>query len=247
MSDAVHALLAEGYVVLPDVLSGAEVDRLESGLAPLLEETPVGRVAFEGFHTKRVYNLLGKTRVADPLVEHPDVLALCEAALGPHVQLSIALAIHIMSGEKAQVLHHDDALFPVPWPHQHLVVNTMWAVTDFTAENGATRLVPGSHTSPDAPGERASVSAEMSRGSVLVWLGSLWHGGGANATSQPRLGVAVNYTPAWLRQQENQYLAIPRDVVRGFSERLQALVGYSYHPPFIGFVDGRDPKKLLHP
>lgn len=242
----VEALRRDGYVILRDVLSPAEVDDVALAVEPLLGATPTGRIDFEGYHTQRVYNLLGKTRACDPLVEHPALLALCEAMLGAHFQLSIALAIHILPGEKAQQLHHDDGLFPIPRPHPPLVLNTMWAITDFTESNGATRLVPGSHEWVDRPEEAPpTIPAEMPKGSVLAWLGTLAHGGGANHTDAPRLGIAVNYTPAWLRQQENLYLAIPREQVLLMSERLQRIIGYSYHPPFIGFVDGRDPIKLL--
>lgn len=96
----------------------------------------------------------------------------------------------------------------------------MWAVTDFTAANGATRVVPGSHREPRSPvpfEDLPSIPAEMPRGSVLVWHGSLWHGGGANTTTTRRLGVAMNYCAGYVRQQENQQLGIPLDVVHGFS------------------------------
>jgi len=126
----------------------------------------------------------------------------------------------------------------------------MWAVDDFTEANGATRLIPGSHTWTDplahlGDKEYEVVAAEMPRGSVLAWLGNLVHEGGPNTSDAPRLGVTMNYNQAWIRQQENQYLAIPEGVVRTFPERLQRLVGWDIHPPFIGNVDGRNPIKLL--
>src|SRR2546426_2610051 len=122
-----EALMRDGYVVLPELLTPAETDVIEAAVRGLLDETPTGRIDFEGYSTKRIYNLLGKTRAADALVEHPAVLDLCNAALGDHFYLSIALAIVILPGEKAQVLHRDDGLFPVPKPHPPLVLNTMWA------------------------------------------------------------------------------------------------------------------------
>jgi ectoine hydroxylase-related dioxygenase (phytanoyl-CoA dioxygenase family) len=119
---------------------------------------------------------------------------------------------------------------------------------EFTIENGATRFVPGSHAwepgrAPAATDEVAT--AVLAPGSVMFYLGSLWHGGGANQTSQPRLGVILEYAAGWLRQQENHCLAVPRDVVRQLPERLQELLGYNIYPPFVGYVDGVHPRKVL--
>src|SRR5205814_940058 len=121
-------------------------------------------------------------------------------------------------------LHADDQLIPLPRPHVPIVCNSMWAITDFTDENGATRFVPGSHRDvaiPDPFGDTPTVAALMRRGSVLVYDGALWHGGGANRTGARRVGVAMNYCAGWVRQQENQQLGIPLDVARGFSPRLR--------------------------
>jgi len=124
----------------------------------------------------------------------------------------------------------------------------MWALTDFTEANGATRLVPGSHRfdhCPDYGKPYESIPAEMERGSVLVWNGSLWHGGGANTTRERRVGIAMNYCAGFIRQQENQQLGVPRDLVRGFPERLQRLIGYGVYRRLIGHIDKRDPIGLL--
>ena len=138
-------------------------------------------------------------------------------------------SIAIGPGETAQPIHADDQLIPIPKPHVATVCNTMWALTDFTEENGATRLVPGSHTADHSPAYGESydtIPAEMDAGSVLVWHGSLWHGGGANATDDRRVGIAMNYCAGWIRQQENQQLGIPRDIAAGFAPRLRELCGY---------------------
>ena len=237
-----------GYVVVSDVAPPGLFDELEAALAPLIAAQPQGRNDFEGFHTIRVSNLLAKGDVFQQVAANPDVLAVVEGVLGSHFQVSIIQAIQILPGENAQGLHTDDALYPLPHPHPPVVCNTMWAVDDFTEANGATRLVPGSHRWTDPltrvrPGLE-TVAAEMPRGSVLVWLGNLIHEGGANATDRPRLGITMNYNQAWLRQQENQYLGIPRDVVEAFPRRLRELVGYEIHPPFIGNLEGRNPMKL---
>jgi ectoine hydroxylase-related dioxygenase (phytanoyl-CoA dioxygenase family) len=151
-------------------------------------------------------------------------------------------------GEKAQVLHRDDAIYPVPEPHAPLVVNTMWPLDEFTAENGATRFIPGSHQwepgRQPGPGDPLE-TAVLSPGAALFYLGSLWHGGGANQTLSPRLGVILEYAAGWLRPQENHCLAVPRDVVRALPERLQELLGYNIYPPFVGYVDGSHPRRVL--
>jgi ectoine hydroxylase-related dioxygenase (phytanoyl-CoA dioxygenase family) len=163
-------------------------------------------------------------------------------------QLSAPVGIQIGPGENAQVLHIDQSVYPLPSRQPAVVVNTMWPLDDFSAANGATRLVPGSHRwgddrRPDADPE--IVVAEMPAGSVMFYLGNLWHGGGANTTERPRLGVILEFVVSWLRPQENHYLAVPRSVVRQLPERLQELLGYNIYPPFLGYVDGRHPRTVL--
>lgn len=245
---AAAAIERDGYVVLEDVAPPSLFEEIEAVVDRLAAHAPTGRNEFEGHHTVRLYNLLAKDPVFAAVADNDDVVALCERVLGAHIQVSIMLAIRILPGETAQGLHRDDGLFPLPDPHPPVVFNTMWAIDDFTAANGGTRLIPGSHRWP--PGRRPGpgddvVTAEMPRGSVLAWVGNLWHEGGANTSDRPRLGIAMNYNQAWLRQQENQYLALPPEVVAGFSERLQRLVGWDIHPPFIGNVDGRNPLRRL--
>jgi ectoine hydroxylase-related dioxygenase (phytanoyl-CoA dioxygenase family) len=193
-----------------------------------------------------VYALFAKTRAFDGAATHPLVLAVADRVLG-HCQLSAPTGIEIGPGEVAQVLHYDDSIYPVRRPHAELVLNTMWALDDFVEANGATRIVPGSHRWVD---ERPSsstptIAAEMPAGSVLFYVGSLWHGGGANRTDRPRVGVILEYAASWLRQQENHLLAVPRELARQLPERLQELLGYNIRPPFIGYVDGRHPRRVL--
>jgi ectoine hydroxylase-related dioxygenase (phytanoyl-CoA dioxygenase family) len=124
----------------------------------------------------------------------------------------------------------------------------MWPLDDFAESNGATRLVPASHRWPDgrrpAPDDEVVV-ADMPAGSAMFYLGHLWHGGGANTTERPRVGVILEYVASWLRPQENHCLAVPRHVVRRLSPRLQELLGYNIYPPFVGYVDGRHPRSVL--
>jgi ectoine hydroxylase-related dioxygenase (phytanoyl-CoA dioxygenase family) len=244
VDSVVAGLGSDGYVVVEGLLSPGEVAAVRADLREVLSRTPTGRNDFEGFATQRVYALFAKTRAFDGPATHPLLQGVLDRVLGPH-QLSAPVGIQIGPGEKAQVLHRDDAVYPLPRPHPEVVLNTMWAFDDFTEENGATRLVPGSQGSDEAPGEAAWVAAEMPAGSVLFYLGSLWHGGGANRTDRPRLGVILEYVAAWLRPQENHVLAVPPEVVATLPERLQELLGYGIYPPFVGYVDGRHPRRSL--
>jgi ectoine hydroxylase-related dioxygenase (phytanoyl-CoA dioxygenase family) len=236
----------DGYCVVEGVLDRDSVDRIRAELAALFETTPYGRDDFEGRRTRRVYALFAKTRALDEIAMHPLVLDVLDRVLGP-AHLSAPTAIEIGPGEVAQVLHPDDAIYPLVRPHPELVVNVMWPFDDFTEANGATRIIPGSQRWTDErPGPDAgTVSVCMPAGSVLIYLGSVWHGGGANSTSRARIGVVMHYAAAWLRPVENHVLAVPRSVVATLPPKLQELLGYNVYPPFIGYVDGRHPRRLL--
>jgi ectoine hydroxylase-related dioxygenase (phytanoyl-CoA dioxygenase family) len=177
------------------------------------------------------------------------VLPIVEGVLDRGCLVSSLSSIAIGPGEAAQPLHADDQLIPLPKPHIPIICNTMWALTDFTIANGATRLVPGSHRADRSPqpfGEPVETrAAEMPAGSVLVFDGSIWHGGGANHSTERRLGLAMNYCAGWLRQQENQQLGIPREVARSFSPRLRKLVGYGLYKKLVGHIDKCSPEDLL--
>jgi ectoine hydroxylase-related dioxygenase (phytanoyl-CoA dioxygenase family) len=240
-------LASDGYVVVSGLISDAEVAAARADLDRVLASTPKGRNEFEGFGTQRVYALFAKTRTFDRVAIHPLLLDVLDRVLGPY-QLSAPVGIRIGPGESAQFLHTDDAVYPLPQPHPPVVVNTMWPLDEFTEENGATRFIPGSHRWE--PGRLPAagdplVTATLSPGSVMFYLGSLWHGGGANRTTLPRLGVILEYAAGWLRPQENHCLAVPRAVVRELPERLQELLGYNIYPPFVGYVDGTHPRKVL--
>lgn len=246
LADVVEQLGQQGYAIVERVLDAAETARIATELRRLLEAVPTGRNFFEGFRTRRLYALYAKTRLLDPLTLHPLVLGALEQVLGPHFQLSGPTGIEIGAGEVEQVLHRDEDIYPVPRPHPQLVTNVMWAFDDFTTTNGATRLYPGSHRTVEQPDPAAPrVHAEMPAGSVMLYVGSLWHGGGANRTDTSRLGVAIEYAASWLRPQETQLLAVPPDLARTLPKRLRELLGYNIYPPFLGYVDGRHPERLL--
>ena len=226
--------------MLPDPV----LEEARNALRPLLEQQAWGKGEFFGNRTRRVHNVLAKTRAVDPLVAHPAVLELLRGTLVAP-QVSIVNAIEIHPGETAQFLHQDDVVFPIARPHPPLIVNTMWALTEFTTENGATRLVPRSQDATELDKDPSIVTAEMEPGSVLVWNGGLFHGGGANRAQRPRLGLNVNYNCPWLRQQENQYLAIPKEVAATLSDEFLRLLGYDTHIDIYGLVDHRHPLSVL--
>jgi ectoine hydroxylase-related dioxygenase (phytanoyl-CoA dioxygenase family) len=241
------ALLEDGYVAVDGLFPTDAAHAAREDLLRVLADIPTGRNAFEGFATQRVYALFAKTRAFDAAAIDPLLLGVLDRLLG-HYQLSAPTGIHIGPGENAQILHRDEQIYPLPRPHPPVVLNTMWPLDEFTIANGATRIVPGSHRWEDdrVPDEReATVFAEMPVGTVLFYLGNVWHGGGANTTDRPRLGVILEYVVAWLRPQENHLLAVPRPVARTLPERLQELLGYNIYPPFVGYVDGSHPRKAL--
>jgi ectoine hydroxylase-related dioxygenase (phytanoyl-CoA dioxygenase family) len=242
----VEEIAARGYTVLRGVLDDDACDALVEDLQRLerdLGTTPATN-SFEGTKTLRVYNLLAHGHPWAELTIHPSVLPVVEGVLDDGCLLSSLSSIRIQPGEAPQPIHADDQVIPLDKPHAPTVCNTMWALTDFTAGNGATRVIPGTHLydhSPDYGAPYDSVPAEMPRGSVLVWHGSLWHGGGANTTGADRIGIASNYCAGFIRQQENQQLGLEPDLVRTFPPRLQELVGYGIYRGLIGHIDKHTP------
>jgi ectoine hydroxylase-related dioxygenase (phytanoyl-CoA dioxygenase family) len=250
MSDALQEIDEVGYTIIEDAIEPDLVDALNSELLRL--EDHLGIVpatnAFEGAKTVRIYNLLAHGPDFARIPVHPAVLPLVESVLDPGLLVSSLSSIAIDPGETAQPIHADDQVIPLPKPHPPTVCNTMWALTDFTEANGATRVIPGSHKadhSPDFGSRYDSVPAEMAKGSVLVWHGSLWHGGGANNSSERRVGIAMNYCAGYIRQQENQQLGLPLATVRTFPPRLQELCGFGIYSGLIGHIDKQVPSRLL--
>ncbi|WP_327115903.1 phytanoyl-CoA dioxygenase family protein [Nocardia sp. NBC_01730] len=240
------ALDRDGYIVLDNLITPDECQRVRAAIVPLLGQT--GRNTFEGVRTERVYSVLEKTRACDRLVDHPRVLALLDRLFLPNYLLSQLQVINILPGEQPQLLHHDDGFYPIPRPRPALSAATMWAIDSFTDTNGGTVLLPGSHRweSERRPTESdARVVTQMPPGSCAFYLGTLWHGGGANRATASRLGVTVQYCEPWLRPQEAYTLATSRHTARTVSEDIRRMLGYSIHPPFMGAVDGMHPKRLL--
>jgi ectoine hydroxylase-related dioxygenase (phytanoyl-CoA dioxygenase family) len=249
LRDHLDRIERDGYTIVEDAIEPELVTSLAEDLARLERVLHAGPAqnAFEGTRTVRIYNLLVHGQLYERVPVHPNVLPIVEGVLDAGCMISSLSSIRIGPGEAEQPIHADDMVIPLVKPHAAIVCNSMWALTDFTDANGATRLVPGSHCreSPAYGAEIASIPAEMRRGSVLVWHGSLWHGGGANRTGEPRLGLAMNYCAGFIRQQENQQLGIPREIARRFSPRLRELVGYGIYRGLIGHIDKRSPAELL--
>jgi ectoine hydroxylase-related dioxygenase (phytanoyl-CoA dioxygenase family) len=246
----VERVLRDGYTVVEDAVELALIDELSAELWRIEQDEKVVPASniFEGLRTVRIYNLLARGKVFENIPVHDRVLPIVERVLDRGCLVSSLSSAAIDPGEDAQLLHADDQLIPLPKPHVPIICNTMWAITDFTAQNGATRVVPGSHKRDRSPnlGEAVeTVPAEMRRGSVLVFDGSIWHGGGANASAARRTGIAMNYCSGWMRQQENQQLGIPLDVARGFPERLRKLCGFGLYRGLIGHIDKCSPADLL--
>jgi len=239
------ALDREGYVIWENLLSTEQCQQIREVVRPWLGHT--GRNSFEGHRTQRIYSVLSRTRVCDRLVDHPRVLAVLDRLLMPNYLLSALQAINIQPGEAAQLAHHDDGFYPIPRPRAPLAAATIWAIDDFTADNGATVLIPGSHRwgkrrpGPDDP----ATPVVMPAGSCVFFVGTLWHGGGANTTTRERLAVTAQYCQPWLRPMEAFTLSVSREIARTVSEDIRRMLGYSIHPPFVGAVDGLHPLRLL--
>lgn len=248
-------LHAAGAVIIESVATPELCDRVGDELAPWLEQTPYGTDEFAGPCTRRTGALLGRVPSSVEMIAHPLVLDVVGRALWADkttFQLHLTQAIAIGPDAPAQVLHRDHWCFDFfPFPAGvDVQVSTIWALQDFTETNGATRLVPGSHRTADdhrySPDE--SVPATMPRGSVVLYLGSTWHGGGANRSDAVRTGINVDYSVGWLRQEENQYLTYSLEEVRAFPERVQRLLGYEFGAYALGYLDGgRDPMDLVRP
>jgi ectoine hydroxylase-related dioxygenase (phytanoyl-CoA dioxygenase family) len=241
-----------GYAIVPEVLTADEIAAVRSALEPHLREGPRGRSDFEGVATQRVYGLVAKSRAFDRLVLDPTALGIAEREYGPSTLLTAALAINLVPGQPAQALHFDDAFYPLPRPRRPVSISTLWAIDEFTAANGATIMCPGTHTWGEVDIGRAEFdrlatfeAAEAPPGSLLIYHGTIVHGGGANTTDHERLAVSIQYAAPWARQQENFMMELGLDGAREAPERVQELIGYNIHSLFMGMVDGRHPKKLL--
>jgi len=249
---AVAEIEAEGFAVIPDLIPDDFREELIETIDRLMVdlEIPFGANRFLGAHTRRIFNLLGR----DPLFAKTPVFAetfpIVEGVLDKECLLSSLTAIEMQPGQAPQPLHSDDGSYGFPRPAPTHICVAMWALTDFTEENGGTHVVPGSHRADRIPRREdkpETIQVEMAAGSVLFYNGSLWHGGGENRSGARRMGIVNNYCAGFLRQEESQLLALSPDQVKSFPSRLRKLVGYGTYRGLLGHVDQQDPEALIDP
>ncbi|MEM7226069.1 MAG: phytanoyl-CoA dioxygenase family protein [Pseudomonadota bacterium] len=239
--DLLSALRRDGAVIVENWVSEQLADRVASELRPRFEAVGHCQYSdFNGYKTLRINSILAHSRAAADLVEHAQLLEVADEILLENslsYRLGSLTGIEILPGESAQALHRDDHIYPLRLPGFELQIGVMWALDDFSAENGGTRVVPGSHhwLEPRSALPEEIVEVAMPKGSALVYLGSTLHGGGANGTDQPRMGLINTYALGWLRQEENLYTKIPRERAKSFSKRVQELIGYQKHGQKLGW------------
>jgi ectoine hydroxylase-related dioxygenase (phytanoyl-CoA dioxygenase family) len=239
-SAIVAAVQQDGAVILDNVLSEGFIAALREETDPYMEHTSNGEDHFAGHHTTRTGGLLVRSEKCRELIEHQTILNPCNEFLAPYcerVQLHLTQIIRIRPGETAQTIHRDRWAWGKHLSHLEPQFNTIWAITDFTSENGATQVVPGSTQWPDDQEIQSEqiTQAEMKAGSVLVYSGSVFHGGGANTSDQDRIGINITYALGWLRQEENQYLSCPPELAKDLSPTLQGLAGYAMGQYALGY------------
>lgn len=249
--DAIQAALDEyGFAVIERLADSATMNRLNAEFDPYMTPVPLGTTDFAGYRTKRINNLIAKSPTCGALAMNPLILAMCDRILLPYCvryHLHVTSLIELQPGERAQGLHRDGSIYPVRFPSIPMTLASFWACTDFTAENGGTSVVPGSHRwdHDREPRDSEIVPTVMPRGSVLIYTSNLIHGSGENRSNGPRRGMALHYNLGWLRQEENQYLSLTPDIARTLPDELQKLVGYDFGAPYLGFVEAGHPQTLL--
>lgn len=242
--DCAVTLLKDGGVIVEDAIALDVMDQIEADLrGPFDEQGHKFANDFNGYKTLRLGGILGYSRASADIIAHPLVTGVADRVLKRHCEtyrIGSSTAIEIHPGEKPQELHRDDDFYPMRIPGVEFQLSAMWALTDFTAENGATRVVPGSQDLRPIEfiTDDQITQAAMPRGSVLFYLGGTVHAGGANASNAARLGLITTYSLGWLRQEENMYLSVARDMAESYPENVQRLMGYASHGPNLGVYPG---------
>jgi ectoine hydroxylase-related dioxygenase (phytanoyl-CoA dioxygenase family) len=249
-ADAADAIAEHGCAIVGGVLDRRTCAELDQAVTALEAGHPLGRNVFEGERSHRLYSLIARGRPFEHLAEHPVATEVLDRLLQPNWLLSNCQSIRLHPGETHQPWHTDDVFYLVPRPRSApLGISTIWAISDFTAENGATEVLPRGHRwgedHPDDHPDAEVAVAEMPAGSVLIFDAALWHRGGANHTQGTRLCLTNQYCQPWLRPQESQLLIAPPAIAAGMSDRVRSMLGYSIHPPFVGQVEGKHPLRLV--
>ena len=243
-SEIAKILLRDGGVIVKNQADNALMDAIKADLrGPFDEQGDRFGNDFNGYKTLRLGCILALSRKSADILAHPQVMEIADQVLKRHCdvyRIGSSTAIEILPGEESQVLHRDDSFYPMPLPGVEFQISAMWALHDFSAENGATRVVPGSLDLRDSDNveEKDIEQAVMPRGSVLFYLGSTLHGGGANTTKAPRTGLINTYSLGWLRQEENQYLTVPREIADSYPDHVRRLMGYQAHGRYLGVYPG---------
>ncbi|TDI57849.1 MAG: phytanoyl-CoA dioxygenase family protein [Alphaproteobacteria bacterium] len=240
LDDILAIIHRDGALILKDMLTPAEVDQALAELMPYVDATVTGHDGFSGTKTTRTGALVARSAASRDMIMNQGILDATRSFLGPYctrIQLHLGQVIRLMPGQEQQQIHRDRWAWGKFLRSVEPQLNTIWALTDFTEENGATHVVPGSIEWPDdrVPTDDETTQAVMSKGSVLVYTGSVFHGGGANVSDGDRIGVNITYTLGWLRQEENQYLACPPDIAKDLDPDLQDLIGYTLGSYALGY------------
>lgn len=251
--DVCEVIERDGCVIIEDMVSQEQMDALMADLQPNIDRTPFSDDGFSGNLTRRTSALFAKslhTAAADKFLalEFPMMSGSKRVMVKPSIQISVTQAIEISPGQLAQDLHRDDGMYHTYHPGPDSLLQTLYAGTNFTVKNGATMAIPGSHKwdMDRLPKVEEAIPAEMRRGSGLLYVGSLYHGGGANLTEdERRLAIAVSLTQGHRRQEENQYLVVPHEIVRQYPKHIQDLLGYKISTPYCGWVEMNDPSIVL--
>ncbi len=244
VSHHVSEIQDQGYSVVPNFLGAEEIAHIRHAFNTEVPITEMKAIGTETGKTWRAHNLLAKTRTVDHIYLDARLRAIVEGVIGKYTQINITTLFNTLPGETQQLLHQDDGLWPIPRPHPSFLCNALIAFDDFRLDNGATHLVPYSHSWHDRQVDQtvASLQIEMPSGSMLMWEGAMWHAGGANTSTDERMGLFISHQVSYLRPQEIQLLSVPEEMVRKMPRKLKRLLGY--HPFGIG-VDGRDPLDVL--
>ena len=247
-----RVLLEQGFCIIPNVLPRETIAALDEDLAADFAETPFCMGGFYGARTKRFGRLLARSDLAREIVQHELVLGIARRILSPWcdtIQLNLTQALALHPGAPPQLPHRDQDMWRGAIGETEYLVNAMWPFTRYTQANGATIVWPNSHgrRALDADAPAGEFPAQLEPGSVLLFLGSTLHGAGGNSSGEVRRGAIVSYCLGWLKPYENQWLAYPPEIARGFSPELAALVGYRQHRPNLGNFEGQCPSVLLRP